>query len=791
MAHPSTPPAASSPRARLGTVRVASAAAIVVSLLVIGYLFWGAPESSMDIAALRGDRQMSVVLVTLDTTRADRIGAYGYEEINTPAFDGLAATGVTFLRAYSPTPLTLPAHTSLMTGTYPPYHGVRDNGAFVASNELVTLAEQFQQAGYRTGAFIGAFVLDGRFGLEQGFDSYFDEFEVPRSRMIPLASIQRTASEVVDAAIEWAEQDSSAPFFMWVHMYDAHTPYEPPAEFEERYPERPYIGEIAYADSQLGRLVSWLDVNGLRDDTFVVVSADHGESLGEHGEIEHGLFLYEAAIRVPLVVSVPFSAYHGIRRPEPVSLVDVMPTILGLTGLPIPAAVQSENLVPWLGADDPDRSASYVYSETYYPRLHFGWSELRAILNPEYKLIVASSETELYDLDEDPEEIANLSPQRAATAEALRIDVESLVASFEEDGGLAEAVTLDEETRRRLAALGYLGNFAASVEDDSEVRVSPVEKIEIYNDLLRARAMTLRTELAEAESLFRGIIAADPGVIDAYQALGNLLTDQGRYSEAIPIFEEAVAHKPEDVGLVLFLANAQVRSGNAADAERLLTDFADVLDPDARLYMTLGGIYQRSKRPQEALDAFNRALTIDAEMASAHVGMASAYLQLGRLDLAESSLARAAAVNDELSELNFTQAELYQRQGRLNDAITSYQRELEVSPEHLMAAFNLSLLYRITENLEQEERYLRLALSIDPAFPRARLFMARIHLVRRQDFEAAIQLVEGALTASGVPPQDRALGHFLLADIYNRLGRAELSRQHARLGQRARATIGS
>ena len=764
-----TKPTSSTRSWQIVAARAVVVLAIVMALAYIGYRLLSAPTAAPDIASLRGDRQMNVVLVTLDTTRADHIGAYGFDDIETPAFDGLANEGVTFLRAYSPTPLTLPSHTSLMSGTYPPYHGVRDNGAFVAPDNLETLGELFRDAGYRTGGFVSSFVLDGRFGLAQGFDTYFDEFEVPRTRMIALASIQRTGSDVVDAALAWSRQDPSAPFFLWVHMFDAHTPYEPPPEFRDRYPGRPYVGEIAYADTQLGRLIAWLDSSGRRDDTFVIVAGDHGESLGEHGEIEHGFFLYEETIHVPLVISAPFAAYQGVRRSEPVSLVDVMPTILTLVGLPIPSEVQSQSLVPLLDAGAPERPDSLVYSETYYPRLHFGWSELRVLLSPEYKLIM-SSEPELYDLASDPDEAVNLSQQRAATTELLRQQADSLVADYEQDGGLAEAVTL---------------------EDDTEIRISPVDRIDIYNDLLRARSLTLQSELAEAESLFRGIIAADPGVIDAYQALGNMLIDQGRYPEAIPVFEEAIARKPDDIGMVLFLANAQMRSGRTDDAERMLTDFADVLEPDARVQLSLGGIYQRSGRHEEAIAAFNQALELDANMAGAHVGLASAYMQLGRIELAQPQLDRAQELNDQIPELHFTWAQLFQRRGQLNEAIAAYRRELEISPEHLMSAFNLSLVHRNLQNLEQEERYLQLALTIDPTFPRARLFMARIHLVRGQRYEEAIELVEGALAASGIPAQDRALGHFLLADIYNRLGRSDLSRLNARLAERAQAGIGS
>ena len=253
---------------------LASVSAIV--LLTISCGPGASPGANLD--QLRGDRKLNVLLVTLDTTRADHIGVYGFDQVDTPVIDGLAARGVTFMRAYASTPLTLPSHTSLFTGTHPPYHGVRDNGVHVAPEGLQTLAESFQQAGYRTGAFVGAFVLDSRWGLAQGFDRYFDEFEVPEQRAIFLGRVQRPGSEVIDAALAWAREDDTTPFFMWVHLYDPHTPYEPPEPFRSRYADRPYVGEIAWTDSLVGRLISWLDDSGQSDETYVVVAADHGES---------------------------------------------------------------------------------------------------------------------------------------------------------------------------------------------------------------------------------------------------------------------------------------------------------------------------------------------------------------------------------------------------------------------------------------------------------------------------------------------------------------------------------
>ncbi len=784
------------------------ASVLVLVLLTIGCGSGASPGADLD--ELRGDRKLNVLLVTLDTTRADHIGVYGSDEIDTPVIDGLAARGVTFMRAYASTPLTLPSHTSLLTGTHPPYHGVRDNGVHIAPEGLQTLAESFQAAGYRTGAFVGAFVLDSRWGLAQGFDRYFDDFEMPKQQAIFLSRVQRSGSEVIDTALAWAREDDTAPFFMWVHLYDPHTPYEPPEPFKSRYADRPYVGEIAWTDSLVGRLTSWLDDTGRSDDTYVVVTADHGESLGEHGESEHGLLLYESAIRVPLIIATPFDEPQRIQRHELVSLIDIMPTVLELTGLETPEEVHGRSLVPLFtnDAEVEGRTDERVYAETFYPRLHFGWSELQAILEPTHKLII-SPEPELYDLLQDPEEQQDLASERAATAEALRREAEELVAQLEENANPADTVTLDQETLQRLAALGYIGNASADAGDQDVERANPRDKIEIYNDLLRARRLTVNGEMAEAELLLRGVIVADAGVVDAHQSLGNLLVEQLRHDEAIEAFKTALSMRPEDAALVLFLTSTQRKAGRLDEAEKVLLDFTGVLEPggrravqDSRLYISLGRIKQTKRAYTEAATYFNEALRLNEDapanniLAAAHVGLGAVYLATNRLSLAEEHLNLARGFNDSIADLHFQRALLFQTRQRPDEAIAAYRRELEISPRNGRAAFNLSGIFRNRGDLVEEERYLRLTLEINPQSVSGRLFLARIYLVKNERLDEAVPLVEGALerlesaTASGVPQevtrQDQVLGHLLLADLYNRLGRNELSNQHARLGMQLR-----
>src|SRR6476661_8233462 len=309
---------------------------------------------------------LNLVLVTLDTTRADRIGAYGARDVETPTFDSLAQSGVLFEQAVSVAPLTLPAHSSLFTGRFPPEHGVRDNGGFFLGPEQVTLAEVLKARGYRTGAFVAAYVLDSKWGLNQGFDTYFDDFDLSQSRAVSLSAIQRPANEVLDKALPWIEQSNGTPFFAWIHFYDPHAPYRPPEPFATKYKGHPYNGEIAFADSQIARLISTLQSRGLYDRTVIVVMGDHGESLGDHGESAHGFFVYNSVTHVPLVIRAPFTATAHRRIADPVRSVDIMPTMLDLLGMPAASGISGASLVPLLTGAKNELGLD-AYSEAMYP----------------------------------------------------------------------------------------------------------------------------------------------------------------------------------------------------------------------------------------------------------------------------------------------------------------------------------------------------------------------------------------------------------------------------------------
>ncbi|MCP2621102.1 sulfatase, partial [Candidatus Aminicenantes bacterium AC-334-E05] len=333
-------------------------------------------KRKLNIKDLIGNKSYNYILISVDTLRADRLECYGFSRIKTPTINEMARSGIKFERCISQTPLTLPSHTTILTGTYPFFHGVRDNGGFIVPKELQTIAELFKEKKYITGAIVGAYVLDSKWGLNQGFDFYYDRFNLDRKEGFSIADVQRRGDEVITVAINWLNKVKNNNFFLFLHLYDPHTPYEPPSPFKEKYSNDLYLGEIAYTDFQLGRLWEYLKEEKLLDKTILIFTSDHGESLGEHGEATHGFFVYQEGIHVPLIFVLPFKKLQNLIREQVVSLVDIMPTILELAKIPIPKQIQGRSLVSYFLNKNKNED-SYAYSETYYPRFHYGWSEVK------------------------------------------------------------------------------------------------------------------------------------------------------------------------------------------------------------------------------------------------------------------------------------------------------------------------------------------------------------------------------------------------------------------------------
>ena len=723
----------------------------------------------------------NIVLISIDTLRADRLGVYGYARAETPRIDRLAREGIRFEQVISPMPLTLPAHTSLMTALPTPAHGVQDNGAFEIALGATTLAEQLQEAGYENGAFIGAFVLHSRWGLNRGFAEYNDNFEYAQPGGMP-GQVERRAEAVIDAALEWLRQPREGPWFAWVHLYDPHSPYSAPEPYLSRYADRPYDAEIAYADAQIGRLLDELDSDGELDNTVVVLTADHGEGLGEHDEPGHGMFLYDTTILVPLVIRLPDRLGEGREVGEQVQLIDVAPTILELVGVAIPESFSGLSLTPFFQGEG--GSSRVAYSETYYPRWHFGWQELHALRKDGFKYILAPNE-ELYDLRSDPTEINNLVAQEPARVAALREEVERI-----RGGGVLTAPgRLSGEATERLRALGYIGSAPTDLGDG--LLPDPKNKIHLFTRTTDAQGKLVTGDYAEAIRILREVIDEDPRIVSAHLTLGNALFRQGRFPEAAEAFEASLALRPdEDIAL----SNLGLAHRRLGDVETARSDFEALLalDPmSTTAYFNLGEMALEADDPRTAERHFENAIEINDQQPGPHFGLGVAAYQQGFIDRAIAQFDRVESLASLYLELRYYRALIYERRGDLGTAKELYQAEVDLNPQHHRSWLNLSQIYVQQGDHQAAVEALRRGVDADPQRAPAHILLARSLLALEDpstysDAEAAARR---GITL-GTPPELLPLAHYVLADIYNRLGRPEDVERELSLARQAEKAIG-
>jgi len=720
-----------------------------------------------------------VLVITLDTIRADRLGAYGHPSVRTNFIDGLAERGVLFENCVAPTPLTLPSHTSLFSGTYPVFHGVRDNGNHVVPEELNTMAELFKEAGYRTGAFVGAFVLSSRWGLDQGFDTYTE----PRSGFDPnLASfsqIQRRAGEVVNDAISWFEGMPEQPFFVWVHLYDPHLGYDPPSPYAEEYSDDPYLGEVAYSDDQLNRLFDHLSSKGLDSKTLVIFAGDHGEGLGDHGEHDHGLLLYQTTARAPLIISHPDAPVQGVRRTEVVSLVDILPTVVEAIGLQLPKEVQGQSLWPLVGGEGVFEERP-IYAETHYPLFHFGWSALTSLQDRRHQLIM-SSEPELYDLVGDPQQENNIYETSSEVAQRMTHVLQTLVEELGR-GALDASSTPDAATVAKLSALGYVASGVTAPEAlGTEDLPSPQSMLWLYNLLIEANNLITEGDTSGGEQKLLELLEANDSLVDGWVSLGKLYRRQGRMAESLLAFHEANARRPHDPFLASRLANALISAGRAAEAEHHLLVAQEKNPNNPLLEFAMARVMESTGRFTEAENMFRKLLTLDPNSAPAHVRLAALALRRGDVAAVNTELEAALSLDPRVPEASLVRGQQLEGQNRLDEAADAYRTELENSPGDLSASISLSRLEGRLGRPAEQERILRDAIRAHPRSPGPYLILALTYLQREERYPEALELAHLALDR-GPKGRELQLNYFLLADLYNRVGDSKREQEYARLG---------
>ena len=633
-----------------------------------------------------------IVLVSIDTLRADHLPVYGYGGVATPALTALAGDGVVFDHAYAHTPLTLPSHASILSGLLPADHGLRDNVGYrfdtaaIERGDFPFLPAQLQRLGYATCGAVSAFVLDHKTGIAAGFDRYDDKIEFRTGR--GLGGIQRPGRETLDAALACLRDLAGKPLFLFLHLYEPHTPYKPPEPFASRYANK-YDGEIAAADALVGELVVELRRRGLYDRALMIVTSDHGEGLGDHGEAEHGVLLNVESIHVPLLVKLPARGHAGTRVDAPAELIDIAPTVLGLLGEPVSPRQRGTSLLTLLEPAAPRRR---VYSETFYPRLHFGWSDLASLIDGKAQLIAGPS-PELYDLVTDPDEKKNvLVEQRRLYAE-----LERELTSY--DRSLVPPSAVDDETRQAMAALGYLGAVAAT----AGALPDPKSRLGVLADLQAGFHHHARKDYPEAIAALRKVLANSPQMTDAWEFLGDSLAKLGQRYEAVAAYREALKTSGGAGYIAAQLAALYYDLGELDEAEahvKLVVGW----NP-ARAHGLMARILLARKKFAEAEREARAALGAANEPIGPQIVLAEVFEQTARMEEALAACrearrlyaARKSPDPDLIAGLGLLEGKILADLGNVAAAEAAFKGEIELFPENPPAWSHLALLYALAD----------------------------------------------------------------------------------------------
>jgi arylsulfatase A-like enzyme/Tfp pilus assembly protein PilF len=636
-----------------------------------------------DEAAVGPFPGVPIVVISIDTLRSDHLPAYGYKGVETPALDALRKDAVLFERAYSHTPLTLPSHVSVLTGELPGRHGVRDNLGYAfdpAKHPFLPLL--LHQAGYATGAAVSAYVLRGETGLAQGFDAFDDGISLRPTEA--LGNSQRSGRESARAALAWLDKVQDKPFFLFLHLYEPHTPYTPPEPFASRYRAAPYDGEIAAADAIVGDFLAELKKRGLYDKAIVALLSDHGEGLGDHGEQEHGILLYREALQVPLLLKLPGGKLGGTSVANPAQLVDLAPTLLALAGQKVPPEMDGGSLLDLRRRDAPARA---LYAETWYPRLHFGWSELASMIQGSSHYI-EGPQPELYDLAADPGETKSILTAERRTYAALRAEV------AKRKTPLAAPSQVDAETAAKLASLGYLAGGAAPAAGPLP---DPKTRVGSLADFTQAMTLFADQRYAEAVPLLRHTLAANPGMADAWEHLGRALQALGQREEALDAYKKAM-ESSGGVGHVAIATGWLLLDMGRLDEARRHAELALATDASPA-HNLLGQIALAKKDYPTAEKEAQAALAAGGSRIGPLLTLAQTLKEEGKLDKALETTQKAV---DEVAKMEgdpkysglwFLHGDLLARAGRDAEAEQAFLHEINNFPANTAPYTRLAVLY--------------------------------------------------------------------------------------------------
>jgi len=669
----------------------------------------------------------NILLITIDTLRADHLGCYGYSQIQTPGIDSLAQQGIRFEWAFTPVPITLPSHTSILTGLYPYTHGVLNNGEYQLSASIQTLPRILQSHGFSTAAFIGAFVLSKQFGLAKGFDLYDDELSPTGEKIneaFPLYN-ERKGEKVTEAALQWLQKTNPSRFFLWVHYFDPHTPYDPPPPFKNTYTDRLYDGEIAYTDQCIKTLLEELEKQNILKDTLVVLVGDHGQGLGEHKEMTHGIFLYDATMRVPLLFRYRELA-AGIVSSDPVKTIDIPPTILEMLKIQIPHQWRGESLFPYFYQPHlSHRKKTAVYLETIFPEANFGWSPLQGIRTRQWKYIKAPR-PELYDLQKDPEELTNVIDLYPKQARNLETRLQKLLNNLPSPQK-KQTVSMNEETRKRLQSLGYV--WTADSAASANLSKDPKDMIELLNIFDHGYDHYVEGRYPEAVAIFQQILQQDTDNIIVHFLLAASLEKLNYLTEALKEFQEVAYQNPRFNNVHGNMGRVYEKLGNPTKA---LAEYQKDIDlfPDAPLlYNNVGVLYLKQKSYHLAIEQFKKVLSLTHDQSAhiiTHTNLGTAYEMLGMYPKAQEEYQHSLELDPNYLVAHINAGNVFVKTRQIKMAIQEWQKALEIDPQNVHVHFSLGRAFLRNRIFDKAIDHLQEAIRLEPDLMQARRLLEKI-----------------------------------------------------------------
>ena len=647
-------------------------------------------------------QKLNLLLITIDTLRPDRLSCYSREYLPTPHIDRIAQKGILFKRAFAHVPLTLPSHVSIMLGTIPPYHGVHDNSHFIVRDEFLTLAEHLKSYGYATGAFVGAFPLDSRFGLTQGFDVYDDHYGSKSSQ--EFSFVERRAEVVVEKAVDWLGKQNR-PWFLWIHCFDPHQRYDPPEPFKSEYKDNLYNGEVAYVDFALGQLFDFLKEENLENNTLIIFTADHGESLGEHGESTHGYFAYNSTLWVPLIISFPGATAKEIE--DEVCHVDIYPTVCDMLGIKKPPFLQGFSLSPLIkGKKIPKRE---IYFESLYPYYSRGWAPLKGFIREDEKFI-DSPIPEYYNLAQDFRESLNLASSK--NLKELKAKLEKIIKEKSYADKIENEPKIDRETQEKLRSLGYVASLQISRKKVFTPKDDLKTLLPYQSMLMKAMGAYHHGRMDEGIKLLKKIIADRKDFDLAYTYLATIYKDQKKFRLAVETLKEGLQNNPNNYKIITTSGIFLTEVGQYDEAINVLQRGLKIIDYDPEIWNYLGIAYWRKKDYDKALAAYQRALALDSDYPIVFNNLGSLYLSIflktkepQKYQKSIESFKRALELDPNYASAYNGLGAAYSQGGNIERAIFCWEKAVELKPDFTFPLYNLGLAYLAKGNKQKALDY--------------------------------------------------------------------------------------